>query len=52
MVRRLPLVRVDGRLCFFDERLGQLRNVRNPHDFFDLNDFEVLYYRNKVKGIW
>jgi len=47
-VQMLPVVRYERKLWFFDERLRQLRNVRNPHDFMNLNDFEVEYFRRKV----
>ena len=30
--RRLPVVDYDGKLYFVDERLGEMRNVRNPFD--------------------
>ena len=34
--RRLPAVTLDnGKTYFIDERLRQLRNVHNPHDFID-----------------
>jgi hypothetical protein len=36
MPRRLPTITLDnGKTYFIDERLKQLRNVRNPHDFID-----------------
>ena len=36
MPRRLPTVTLDdGKTYFIDERLKQLRNVNNPHDFID-----------------
>ena len=47
-VKMLPIVRYERKLWFLDERLRQLRNVRNPHDFIDLNDFEVEYFLEKV----
>ena len=43
-VKMLPVVRYEGKLWFLDKRLRQLRNVHNPHDFIDLNDFEVEYF--------
>ena len=43
-VKMLPVVRYEGKLWFLDERLRQLRNVGSPHDFIDLNDFEVEYF--------
>jgi len=37
MPRRLPVVTLDnGKTYFIDERLKQLRNVINPHDYIDL----------------
>ena len=47
-VRMLPVVRYERKLWFLDERLRQLRNIRNPHDFMDLNDFEVEYFKRRV----
>ena len=47
-VRMLPVVRYERKLWFLDERLRQLRDIRNPHDFINLNDFEIEYFRNKV----
>jgi hypothetical protein len=47
-VKMLPVVRYERRLWFFDERLKQLRNIRNPHDFINLNDFEIEYFKRMV----
>ncbi len=47
-VKMLPVVRYEQKLWFLDERLRQLRNVRNPHDFIDLNDFEIDYFLKRV----
>jgi hypothetical protein len=44
---RLKKVKLKGKIYYLDERLKQLRNIKNPHDFIDLNDFEVLYYSKK-----
>ena len=46
-VKMLPVVRYERKLWFFDERLRQLRNVRNPHDFIDLNEFEIDYFTKR-----
>ena len=36
MPRRLPTVTLDnGNTYFIDERLKQLRNIKNPHDYID-----------------
>jgi len=32
MPRVLPIVELDGKRYFKDERLGEFRNVENPHD--------------------
>ena len=47
-VKMLPVVRYERKLWFLDERLRQLRNVRNPHDFLDLNEVEIDYFRKRV----
>ncbi len=47
-VKMLPVVRYERRLWFFDERLRQLRNVRNTHDFINLNEFEMAYFKERV----
>jgi hypothetical protein len=47
-VKMLPVVRYESKLWFLDERLRQLRNVRNPHDFINLNDFEIDYFIKRV----
>jgi hypothetical protein len=47
-VKMLPVVHSERKLWFLDKRLRQLRDVRNPHDFIDLNDFEVEYFMGKV----
>ena len=47
-VKMLPVVRYERKLWFFDEPLRQLRNIRNPHDFIDLNQFEVEFFKRQV----
>ena len=47
-VKMLPIVRYERKLWFFDERLRQIRNVRNPHEFIDLNEIEIEYFKNRV----
>jgi hypothetical protein len=49
MVTELPKIREDNKTYYFDERLRQLRNVNNPHDFVNINDFEMQYYKEKVE---
>ncbi len=48
--RELPIVEYEGTRWYFDERLRQIRNVSNPHDYQNLNDFEMVYFRDRVKG--
>ena len=43
-VKMLPVVYFERKLWFLDERLKQLRNVQNTHDFINLNDFEIEYF--------
>lgn len=46
--RTLPIITYEGKKWFFDERLRQLRNVENPHEWTDLNEFEMEYFREKI----
>lgn len=36
MPRRLPIVMYRGKEFYVDERLGQIRAVDNPHEFYDI----------------
>ncbi len=47
--RMLPIVTYQRKRWFFDERLRQLRNMENPHDWMDLNEFEMEYFREKIR---
>ena len=47
-VKMLPVVRYERKLWFFDERLRQIRNVRNPHDFIDLDEIEMYYFKKRL----
>lgn len=38
--RRLPVISWRGRRYFVDRRLGELRNVDNPHDRLDLDEWK------------
>ena len=49
MVTQLPIVRYEQRFWYFDKRLRQVRNVFNPHDFQNLNDFEMDFFSDKIK---
>ncbi len=51
MVKELPIVEHadENILCFFDERLKELRDIYNPNNRFELNDFEMEYYKDLVK---
>ena len=47
-VKMLPVVRYERKLWFFDERLRQIRNVRDPYDFIDLDEVEMDYFKKRV----
>jgi len=38
MVNQLPIVNLNGKKFFRDDRLRQYRNVDNPHDFVDFEN--------------
>lgn len=53
-VRQLPIIGVEeeeGKKFFFDEKLRQLRNTENPHDYIDLNEFELAYFKAKAEKV-
>jgi len=35
-VKQLPIISIMGKSFFVDERLKQLRNVNNPHEFYSM----------------
>lgn len=44
-VKILPIIKAqDGKTYFVDERLKQLRNVQNPHDFIDFKEGEFQVF--------
>jgi len=49
-VRMLPVVTYEHKKWFFDERLRQIRNIRNPHEWIDLNEFEMDYFKRKARA--
>jgi hypothetical protein len=49
MVTRLSIVTYERKKWFFDERLRQIRNVKNPHEWMDLDEVEMEYFREKVR---
>jgi len=44
-VKILPIIKGEnGKTYFVDERLKQLRNVKNPHDFIDFKEGEFQVF--------
>lgn len=41
---RLPIIRHEDKRWFLDARLRQIRNVDDPHDLQNLNDFELDFF--------
>jgi hypothetical protein len=41
MVKQLPIIDYKGKKYFRDDRLGQIRNVENPHDYVEFEDLET-----------
>jgi hypothetical protein len=48
--RMLPIVTYERKRWFFDERLRQLRNIKNPHEWIELNEFEMDYFKGRFRG--
>jgi len=40
MAKMLPIIGYKGKMYFYDERLHQIRNVENPHDFLDFSEVD------------
>lgn len=45
----LPIISYEGKKWFFDERLKQIRAVNNPHEWLDLDDFGIEYFKERIK---
>lgn len=41
---KLPVVKMNDKSYYVDERLKQYRNVENPHDFIEFDKDEVIVY--------
>lgn len=50
MPRQLPKIRRGKSIYFFDERLRQLRKVNNPHEYIDLTNEELWFYKEVAEG--
>jgi hypothetical protein len=48
--RMLPIVTYGRKQWFFDQRLSQLRDIRNPHEWMDFNESEMACFMKRVKG--
>jgi hypothetical protein len=40
MIRQLPTIEYKGKKYFRDDRLRQIRNVDNPHDYVEFDDMQ------------
>ncbi len=45
----LPIVAYEGERWYFDARLREIRNIENPHEHQELNDFELVYFEDLAK---
>jgi hypothetical protein len=45
----LPKIKLGRKTYYFDARLGQLRNLKNPHDYRNLTDKETEEYKRLLK---
>mgnify|MGYP001566717439 CR=1 FL=1 len=47
---QLPKIKRNKVIYFFDEKLNQLRNIDNPHDYIELTAEETDYYKDVAEG--
>ena len=45
-MNQLKIISLGKKEYFLDERLKQLRNIKNPFDFIDLDDVELFLLKN------
>jgi len=52
MIRELPRIKIEDKEYFIDERLSQIREVTNPHNY-DYVSPELIYYwlAHRIKKI-
>jgi len=50
MVHRLPKIKLGRKTFFVDERLGEIRNIKNPHDAESITP-ELLDFWKKEKWL-
>jgi hypothetical protein len=49
MVGQLPTIKFKGKTYYVDERLEQLRNVNNPHDFMSQDEYLAALMAETMK---
>jgi hypothetical protein len=53
---KLPVIIHEGKKWYFDARLRQIRDVENPHDYQNIDDFEMTYFsglaNTPVRIVW
>lgn len=47
---KLPVIKHEGKQWYFDARLRQIRNLENPHDVENLDDFKMEYFIGLAKA--
>jgi len=45
-MRRLPIIKIGRKKYFVDERLNELRNIKNPHDREKMEGSLKFYIKN------
>jgi hypothetical protein len=43
-MKRLKTLRIGGKTYYIDERLNQIRNVKNPHDYEDVSPELIRFW--------
>jgi len=49
MAIALKRLRMDGKEYFIDERLSQIRNVNDPHDYEDVSPELIHFWNTRCK---
>ena len=51
MVVKLPKIKLGRKTYFIDERLGEMRNIKNPHDAIRGHDYNDTMLAIRFAGV-
>lgn len=46
-MKKLPIIKLGKKTYFVDERLGEIRNIKNPHDAESVSPELIAFWKKK-----